>query len=370
MKDKFHIEAELVLSSTVSRLERQCFGWANRSSMCFPFVVVSTDYIKSSKRRDEFLRTCPKLVIVDEAHTCAVSQGSRGGKHHRHELLKGLSADPDRNLILVTATPHSGIEASFRSLLSLLDRQLCRSAGRPFRQGQRTQHRRRLAAHLVQRRRADIRSYLDADTPFPDREEKEEAYKLTPEYKTLFDKVLKYVRERIQDTTGDVPKYRQRVRWWASLALLRAIASSPAAAAATLRTKAAGIDTEDEAEADDLGRRSVMDMDIDEEGDITDTVPGADSSVGDNAESSSERRRLREMANLADSLCGAKDAKLKKITTITKSLLKDGFSPIIFCRFIATADTNTLLWNSATASRRWRLNGSRASCRRRSASSA
>ena len=31
------------------------------------------------------------------------------------------------------------------------------------------QHRRQLAGHLVQRRRADIRSYLDADTPFPDR---------------------------------------------------------------------------------------------------------------------------------------------------------------------------------------------------------
>lgn len=336
LKDKFHIEAELVLSGTVSRLERQCFGGQSLFEV-FPFVVVSTDYIKSGKRRDEFLRTCPKLVIVDEAHTCAVSQGNRGGKHHRHELLKGLSADPDRNLILVTATPHSGIEAGFRSLLSLLDR---RFADLPddLSGKDNEQHRRRLAAHLVQRRRADIRSYLDADTPFPDREEKEETYKLTPEYKALFDKVLKYVRERVRDTTGDVPKYRQRVRWWASLALLRAIASSPAAAAATLRTKAAGIDTEDEAEADDLGRRSVMDMDIDEEGDITDTVPGADSSVDDDEGTSSERRRLREMANLADGLCGEKDAKLDKITTITKSLLKDGFSPIIFCRFIATAE--------------------------------
>ncbi len=336
LKDKFHVEAELVLSSTVSRLERQC-GMGQSLFDVFPFVVVSTDYIKSSKRRDEFLRTCPKLVIVDEAHACAAAQGNRGGKHHRHELLKGLSADQDRNLILVTATPHSGIEASFRSLLSLLDR---RFADLPddLSGKENERHRRQLAAHLIQRRRADIRNYLDADTPFPDREEKEETYKLTPEYKALFDKVLNYVRERVRDTTGDVPKYRQRVRWWASLALLRALASSPAAAAATLRTRAAGIDTEDEAEADELGRRAVMDVDIDEEGDITDTVPGADSSDYDEAETSSARRRLCEMARLADSLCGEKDAKLKKITAIAESLLKDGFSPIIFCRFIATAE--------------------------------
>ncbi len=335
LRDKFHVEAELVLSSTVSRLERQC-GMGQSLFDVFPFVIVSTDYIKSSRRRDEFLRTCPKLVIVDEAHTCAATHGNRGSKHHRHELMKGLSNDPHRNLILVTATPHSGIESSFRSLLSLLDR---RFAGLPddLSGKENERHRRQLAAHLLQRQRGDIETYLD-DTPFPQRKEKEETYNLTPQYKTLFDKVLKYVRERIRDTTGDVPKYRQRVRWWASLALLRAIASSPAAAAATLRTKAAGTDTEDEAEADDLGRRSVMDLDIDEEGDITDTVPGADSYEDDDAETSSQRRRLREMARLADSLCGDKDAKLTKIKTITKSFLKDGFSPIIFCKFIATAE--------------------------------
>ena len=37
----------------------------------YPYVIVSTDFIKSDRRRDEFLRACPELVIVDEAHTCA-----------------------------------------------------------------------------------------------------------------------------------------------------------------------------------------------------------------------------------------------------------------------------------------------------------
>ena len=86
-----------------------------------PFVVVSTDYIKSDRRRDDFLRACPELVIVDEAHTCAAPIDQRGARHQRHSLLKGLAADADRHLILVTATPHSGNEEAFRSLLALLD---------------------------------------------------------------------------------------------------------------------------------------------------------------------------------------------------------------------------------------------------------
>jgi hypothetical protein len=36
-----------------------------------PHTVVSLDYIKSERRRAEFLRACPEFVIVDEAHTCA-----------------------------------------------------------------------------------------------------------------------------------------------------------------------------------------------------------------------------------------------------------------------------------------------------------
>ncbi len=44
----------------------------------YPFVIVSTDYIKSSRRRDDFVRTCPELVIVDEAHTCAFSAEPAG----------------------------------------------------------------------------------------------------------------------------------------------------------------------------------------------------------------------------------------------------------------------------------------------------
>src|SRR5438067_2981394 len=65
LKSKFHIEAELVLPSTAPRLERDCKLGQTLFEL-HPYVIVSMDYIKSDRRRAEFLRTCPELVIVDE----------------------------------------------------------------------------------------------------------------------------------------------------------------------------------------------------------------------------------------------------------------------------------------------------------------
>ncbi len=42
--------------------------------------------------------------------------------------------------------------------------------------------------------------------------------------------------------------------------------------------------------------------------------------------------RLKRLAREAEALSGKADEKLQKAIKLTKSLLKDGFSPIIFCR--------------------------------------
>src|SRR3990170_5771231 len=121
LRDKFHIEAELVLPSTAARLERN-LSLGESLFERHPFVIVSMDYIKTDRRREEFKRACPEFVIVDEAHTCAHG-AERGGKHQRFEMVKGLAQNPNRHMILVTATPHSGKEEAFRSLLTFLDKE-------------------------------------------------------------------------------------------------------------------------------------------------------------------------------------------------------------------------------------------------------
>ena len=331
LRDKFHIDAELVMPSTVSRLERGLP--MNRSIFeAYPNVIVSIDYIKGDKRKADFVRACPEVVIVDEAHGCTL--GSDRGRQQRYELVRALSKDDERHLILVTATPHSGKADAFRSLLGHLDSGFedlpDDLAGR-----ENEARRRTLARYLVQRRRGDIKSYLDEDTPFPDRDEAEATYKLNDDYRRLFNRVLAYARETVREEEGG--QHRQRVRWWAALGLLRALASSPAAAAETLRNRATTADTATPEEADEVGRRSVLDVDDAESFEGVDVTPGADVEAEDD-EAGRDRRRLQEMARQADALRGINDPKLAAFIPLIQTILKDGYRPIVFCRFIATAD--------------------------------
>lgn len=332
LAQKFHIDAELVLPATASRLERGC-GLGQTIFEVYPHVIVSTEFIKADRRRDDFLRTCPELVVVDEAHTCAADAGQTG-RHQRHDLLRGLARNSRRHLILVTATPHSGNEEAFRSLLALLNPDFA-DLPDDLVGKQNEHHRRQLAMHFVQRRRGDIRHFLKADTPFPAREDREESYKLSPEYRKLFERVLAYARESVQNPDGQ--RHRLRVRWWSALALLRSLASSPAAAIATLRSRAGVADTEDAAEADRIGRHTVLDLSDSDATEAIDVAPGGDAAeFARDAERG--RRLLLDMAREAEHLLGDLDEKLKKAAGLVKDLLVQGHAPIIFCRFIPTAE--------------------------------
>lgn len=337
LSEKFYMDAELVLPSTATRLERhRRLGQSIFDN--YPFVIVSTDFIKSDRRRDEFLRTCPECVIVDEAHGCAYAGEGRGSGHQRHALVAQLAADRHRHLLLVTATPHSGNEAAFRSLLTLLDPDFAELPD-DLSGAHQAHHRRRLAAHLVQRRRGDIRHYLADETPFPTRESLELTYRLSAPYQQLFERVLRYARELVQSPAGSggSQQHRQRVRWWSALALLRALASSPAAAAATLRSRAASADTETPEEADAMGRRTVLDQVDDEAPDGVDMVPGSEIGAFSDDEPR-HHRRLLELARAAEDLKGTHDTKLQGAADLINRLIQEGYQPIVFCRFVATAE--------------------------------
>ena len=348
LRQKFSVDAETVLPSTANRLGR---GLLLDESLFdrYPYTVISTDFIKSPQRRQEFLNHCPELVIVDEAHTC-VADGAAGGgtraRTQRYELLQQVAANPRRHLVLVTATPHSGKEQGFRNLVGLLDPNLA------LVDLETVKGRQRLARHFVQRRRGDIRQYLDEETEFPsDRHTKEAPYRLGDEYAALFDRVLDYARAEIaRPEQGNRGAVRQRVRWWSALALLRALASSPAAAAATLRTRADAAGAGSVEEADQRGRAAVLDSGDDESLEAIDATPGADTTAveeegegkdpaGAAGAGGGERRRLLDLARAAERLRGPEqDRKLSVVINEVKALLADGYDPIVFCRFIDTAD--------------------------------
>lgn len=327
LAERFHISAVVVRSNTADRLERDLPPGASLFD-AHPYTVVSLDYIKSARRREAFQRACPEFVIVDEAHTCTQTGQ---GRQQRHQLLKGLAEDSERHLVLLTATPHSGDDEAFFNLLGLLRSDFALLRDLP--PGQRSDLREALSRHFVQRRRPDIAEWQDTSM-FPDRKSAEITYRLTGAWGELFDSVLAYARELVERSEGQGLR-EQRMNWWAALALLRCISSSPAAAVNALRTRLLGAHaesvSEDGASFEEL-EAQVSDRVLDGTDDALSTddlEPGAQTE---------DSEHLQALMASAAALAGQKnDPKLAKLQDHLALLLKDGFQPVVFCRYIATA---------------------------------
>jgi superfamily II DNA or RNA helicase len=314
LEARFHIHAVAVTAASANRLERSLPPSESIFS-AYPHTVVSLDYIKSERRRAEFLRACPEFVVVDEAHSCAASGQ---GRHQRYELLKGLTESPTRHMVMLTATPHSGDEAAFFRLLGLLDRdfeKLVDATG-----DERDGLRDRLSRHFVQRRRPDIAEWQEGHL-FPRRETKELTYTLTGAWEQFFEAVLDYCASVVQAAGGD--ERRQRLNFWGTLALMRCVASSPAAAVQALRTRA-GIEEDEDVEGLE---NSVFDG-------LADALPDDDVEPA----AGTDDPALNDLIAQAERLTGQSgDPKLKVLAKHLSELVADGFNPVVFCRYIATA---------------------------------
>jgi ERCC4-related helicase len=336
LASKFAIQSEIVRTGTASRLERGLLAGQSIFDV-HPVTVVSLDYIKSDRRRDEFLRACPEFVIIEEAHA-SVGTGTETTRNQRLAVLRGLADRPDRHMLFLTATPHSGDETAFHNLLGLLDPEFRRLQGQtdgPDRQ----RLRERLAHHFVQRRRADIAEWRDAGSVFPDRETAEATYTLSGEWGRLFDEVLDYARGMIRRTENQ-SLLRQRMSWWAALALLRCVSSSPASAAVALATRLRAVegmpDAQQVSALNERGAETVLDGSTADSLSAEDSVPAG--VADDTVVGQEDATALRGLLERATALRGPeRDPKLKLLIARTKALTAEGFRPVIFCRFIPTA---------------------------------
>ena len=327
--NRFNMQAIALTSASANRVERDLPHGVSLFDH-YPIAVVSLDYIKSERHREHFLSIAPECIIVDEAHTCA---SSGAGKQLRFELLQRLAKDPERHLLLLTATPHSGDEVAFYNLLSLLDPaflglQNLTSADDPLRD--------KLARHFVQRRRKDIVEW-QADTQdgrgFARRMKTELTYKLTGDWGAFFDAVQTYCRE-MAESVEQTQQGSARLIWYATLALLRCVASSPAAAVKALTTRLEGKAQALAAEGED----DVLEDDRLHDGQ-SDDLGGSDlepaGQIGDRLQ---DTQRLQALIFEAQRLSGKSgDPKLATLIAHLEGLVKDGFAPVVFCRYVATA---------------------------------
>lgn len=331
---KLDLEAVVIRSSTQARLDREIQGDTSVFEH-YPYQVVSIDYIKQESRRDTFLHQCPELVIVDEVHACACPAGAPVAQQQRHALLRGISARKDQHLILLTATPHSGKPEEFQSLLGLLRPEF---SSIDLSGAVTEAQRRDIAAHFIQRRRADVEQWASERTTFAERDPKEIQYDLAAAQLAVFDQTLDFARSLV---TEDAVARRRRVSYWTALALLRGVASSPAAGAAMLRARLerlAGDDLPDGAGDTDAEAPSpVHDQDL-SQGGTSDTDVSPVELMQEVGWSDAQKRRLSELASRLDAFAApGKDAKLAAAARIVADNLSGGFNTVIFCRYIATA---------------------------------
>lgn len=337
LREKFAIETAVIQPSRLGRLQQNLPRQDLSIYQYYPHLVASIDFVKAGRNRDPFIHNAPDLIIVDEAHTVARPRGeTRRSEHQRYQLVQELASDPNRHLLLVTATPHSGIEESFRSLLGLINPSFDVDPNDPGAEPDR----RRLLPHLVQRRRDDLKQWLGTETPFPERDPEEVTYPLSAAYQALFRDVLDYCRETVRSgpTSGTA---QQRVRHWAAIALLRCVLSSPEAAVAVLseRARRQGVDVLPESvDAVDGSYRSQVLDPLEDEG-PGDYIPSAPVQDAEPLLSDAERRRFSGFLQRARALAGPEnDRKLATAAESVRKLLRQGYHPIVFCRFIATAN--------------------------------
>lgn len=326
IRDKFGLEAEIIRSSTISRLERNMR--ANQNVFRdIPFQIISIDYIKASDRKPMFLQHCPEFIIVDEAHTCARPKGANKSQQQRHALLSEL-AQTNRHIVLLTATPHSGNMEEFQSIIGLLKPEFANYTLDDAKQRETLSH------YFIQRRRADIKPYVGDDVIFPSRVSFDSKYNLSEPYYRLLMEIIKYVREGVKQAKT-LGKLKQRYIYWDLLALIRGVMSSPEAGISMLQNKIAKRnDDSDEADSTDVEKIYDFNESL-KDGYLSDDV------IPDSYEqsSTSEKNKFRSfIAALRDIKENGTDAKVRKAEEYVEFAINSNNNPIVFCQYIQTAE--------------------------------
>lgn len=325
LADKLDIEAEIIRSSSVASLERKIVGDDTLNVFnYYPYQVVSIDYAKGDKKRPIFIKDAPDLIIVDEAHTCTknLDHQKSSQKQQRYELLEQLAKKDGQHFVMLTATPHSGKDGEFQSLLGLLNPE--------FESYQlydlTVSEKRKVAAHFIQRKRKNIEKWLDEETPFPKRITEELPYKLSKDYAALYDKVIKFISGM---NISDVSENKARIKHFAALTLLRGVMSSPRAGSTMLQKRKTKADASSELEYSD---NPVIEKWDDQQD--TEQVEIIDNAGLSQKETDVLHQLSIEIDKLQDP---AKDFKIKLAIDQIKTWVANGQSPIVFCRFIESA---------------------------------
>ncbi|MFB8765314.1 helicase-related protein [Nocardiopsis alba] len=178
------------------------------------------------------------LIIFDEAHKMSATVwGSEVRKTKRYQMAEELGKHT-RNLLMMTATPHSGKEEQFQLFMALLDSDRFEGVAR---EGSRKVDVDDLMRRLV---KEELRTF-EGTRLFPERFAFTVKYGLSQPEKDLYVAVTDYVREemnRANQLEGD--NRRRTAVGFALTTLQRRLASSPAAIHRSLERRKSRLESE------------------------------------------------------------------------------------------------------------------------------
>ncbi len=189
-------------------------------------IISRLDHLSRSEEVQAKLeQTDWDLVVVDEAHKMSAHYFGSEVKETRRFRLGRLLGEISRNLLLMTATPHSGKDDDFQLFLSLIDPD--RFEGKP-----RGAEKKVDAEGLMRRLVKEKLLKFDGRPLFPERRASTVSYELTPGERELYDAVTDYVREemnRADRLSASGEGRRGTIVGFALTILQRRLASSPEA---------------------------------------------------------------------------------------------------------------------------------------------
>jgi superfamily II DNA or RNA helicase len=178
------------------------------------------------------------LIIFDEAHKMSATVwGNEVKKTKRYQMAEEIGKHT-RNLLMMTATPHSGKEEQFQLFMALLDSDRFEGVAR---EGSRRVDVSDLMRRLV---KEELRTF-EGTRLFPERFAFTIKYELSQPEKELYVAVTDYVREemnRADQIDGD--NRRRTAVGFALATLQRRLASSPAAIHRSLERRKAKLEAE------------------------------------------------------------------------------------------------------------------------------
>jgi superfamily II DNA or RNA helicase len=232
MRDKFGIEFEML---TRDKVLQEGNPFARGGLWLARLDVLARN---SEGILDKACDTDWDLIIFDEAHKMSASVfGSEVKKTKRYQMAEQIGKHT-RNLLLMTATPHSGKEEQFQLFMALLDSDRFEGVAREG-------TRRVDVSDLMRRLVKEELLTFEGTRLFPERFAYTVQYELSQPEKDLYSAVTGYVRDQMNladRLSGD--KRRKVAVGFALTTLQRRLASSPAAIHRSLERRLKRLESE------------------------------------------------------------------------------------------------------------------------------